>query len=64
MHVFGGCHVGPLAPYSAEVSEWRWITLPALEADMRARPEAYTVWFRKYLAEHHARIAAWLAAAC
>jgi len=60
VHVFGGSYDGPVAPDPAEVSEWRWLTLDALDADMRARPEAYTVWFRKYFAEHHGRIAAWL----
>jgi isopentenyl-diphosphate delta-isomerase len=60
VHVFGGSYDGPVAPDPAEVGEWRWLTLDALDRDMRARPEAYTVWFRKYFAEHHARIAAWL----
>ena len=61
VHVFGGWHDGPVAPDPAEVGEWRWMTFKALQADLRARPQAYTVWFRKYLAEHGARIADWLA---
>jgi isopentenyl-diphosphate Delta-isomerase len=61
VHVFGGSYDGPIAPDPAEVGEWRWTTLPALEADMRAHPEAYTVWFRRYFSLHRAHIAEWLA---
>ncbi len=60
VHVFGGTHDGPVVPNPAEVSEHKWITLDALDADMRSRPGAYTVWFRKYLAEYRPQIAAWL----
>jgi isopentenyl-diphosphate delta-isomerase len=61
VHVFGGRHDGAVEPDPGEAAGHRWMTLPALEADMRARPEAYTVWFRKYMAEHRGAIAAWLA---
>jgi isopentenyl-diphosphate delta-isomerase len=60
VHVFGGTHDGPIVPDPAEVSEWKWIAFGDLEADLRARPEAYTVWFQQYIAEHGARIAEWL----
>jgi hypothetical protein len=29
--------------------------------DARARPEAYTVWFRQYIASHGDLIAEWIA---
>ncbi len=39
-----------------EVAETRWIALPALLADLRDRPGAYTPWLRIYLTEHLDRI--------
>ena len=60
VHVFGGRHDGPIKPNPAEVSAYKWIGLPELEADVRARPEAYTAWFRKYLAERGSAIARWI----
>jgi isopentenyl-diphosphate delta-isomerase len=60
VHVFGGSHDGPANPDPAEVSDWKWIGFDALAADMRARPEAYTVWFRQYVDTHGGLIADWL----
>ncbi len=60
VHVFGGTHDGPVAPDPAEVDQWKWMTLPDLNADLRARPDAYTVWFRQYIAEHGGLIASWI----
>ena len=60
VHVFGGQHDGPVKPDPAEVSEWKWIALPDLAADLKARPEAYTVWFRQYLDKRGDLIAQWL----
>jgi isopentenyl-diphosphate delta-isomerase len=60
VHVFGGRHDGPIKPDPAEVSEWKWIKFSELAADMRARPQAYAVWFRHYLAAHAELIAQWL----
>lgn len=60
VHVFGGQHDGPVKPDPAEVSEWKWIALPDLAADLKARPEAYTVWFRQYLDKRGDLIAEWL----
>jgi isopentenyl-diphosphate delta-isomerase len=60
VHVFGGQHDGAIKPDPAEVSEWKWMALPALAADLKARPEAYTVWFRQYLDKHGKLIADWL----
>lgn len=50
--LFGTRHDGPLAPDPAEVEATAWLALPDLLADVRARPEAYTYWFRLYLTEH------------
>jgi isopentenyl-diphosphate delta-isomerase len=62
VHVFGGSHDGPVKPDPAEVSEYKWISLPALTSDVAARPDAYTAWFRQYLDKRGDRIAAWLKA--
>jgi isopentenyl-diphosphate delta-isomerase len=60
--VFGGRHDGPIKPDAAEVSEWKWIAFPDLIADMGARPDSYTVWFRHYVDKHRAILAKWIAA--
>jgi isopentenyl-diphosphate delta-isomerase len=61
VHVFGGTHDGPVVPDPAEVSEWKWIALGKLAADLRERPEAYTVWFRQYIERHGGLIEDWIA---
>ena len=60
VHVFGGAHDGPVEPDPAEVDSYKWIALPDLRADMRARPDAYTVWFRHYVAERGDVITDWI----
>ncbi len=60
VHVFGGRHDGPVKPDPTEVSEWKWAALAELNADTRAHPQAYAVWFRHYLTEHAEPIAQWL----
>jgi isopentenyl-diphosphate delta-isomerase len=61
VHVFGGLHDGPIEPDPAEVDGYRWIALPELKTDIRNRPDAYTVWFRQYVAERGDAIAEWIA---
>jgi isopentenyl-diphosphate Delta-isomerase len=61
VHVFGGMHDGPIAPDPAEVVQWKWIRFDDLAADLRDRPEAYAVWFQKYVAAHGGLILGWLA---
>ena len=39
-------------PNPAEVMDWRWITLEALERKIAETPERYTPWLRIYMAEH------------
>jgi len=60
VHVFGGSHDGPISPDSVEVIEWKWIKFADLAADLRARPDAYTAWFRLYLEKQGDMIAGWL----
>jgi len=60
VHVFGGAYDGPIAPDANEVSEWKWISLPDLEADQLAHSERYTAWFLHYMQANHRIIADWL----
>jgi isopentenyl-diphosphate Delta-isomerase len=60
VHVFGGRHDGPIKPDPTEVGEWKWIAFPALIADIASHPDAYTVWFRHYVAKHGDKIGRWL----
>lgn len=61
VHAFGGTHDGRIAPDPIEVSQWKWIRFDDLAADLRAQPENYAVWFRKYVAAHGGLILGWLA---
>lgn len=49
--VFTGRHAGPVEPNPAEADAVRWIQPIALRRDIEDRPDRYTVWFRKYVAE-------------
>lgn len=51
VHVFLGaaCPGLALAPDPAEVLDTRWMTISALQQDVRVRPETYAPWFRIYL---------------
>jgi len=60
VHVFGGRYDGPIRPDRTEVSEWKWVSLPELERDMQAQPDAYAPWFRHYMREHRTAIAQWI----
>ena len=61
VHVFGGTHDGDVAANPAEVSEWKWIGFDDLAGDMARNPDAYAIWFRKYVAAHGGLIHGWLA---
>ncbi len=52
VHAFSGCFEGTPEPDSSEVSDWRWISLPDLCADIDRRPERYTIWFRYFRSRH------------
>jgi isopentenyl-diphosphate delta-isomerase len=60
VHVFGGIHDGPVAPDPAEVSAWKWLSLPDIIAEQRRQPDAYTVWFLHYVRNYGEQIADWL----
>ena len=34
----------PVVPNPDEVSEWKWISIDALQKDLKANPDAYTPW--------------------
>jgi isopentenyl-diphosphate delta-isomerase len=60
VHVFGAHYDGPVKPDPAEASEWKWIAYADLARDMRARPQAYTIWFREYVGQRGDLIAKWI----
>lgn len=45
-HVMVGHFDGVPTPDYNEVSEWRWVDLKTLRADLDEHPERYTYWFR------------------
>lgn len=47
--VFIGMRIGKLRPDKDEVSEVRWLTYEALQADMAGHPQIYTPWFHKIM---------------
>ena len=49
VHVFIGTYDGAISPDPDEVESWRWVSVEDLVADIAARPDAYTVWFRHYV---------------
>jgi isopentenyl-diphosphate delta-isomerase len=52
VHVFAGLFEGPVRPDPGEADGFAWIGPEALRADISTSPERYSVWFRKYCAEH------------
>jgi isopentenyl-diphosphate Delta-isomerase len=48
VHVFGGRFDGTPEPDPREVADWTWRAPDDVARDVDARPDAYTVWFRKY----------------
>lgn len=49
VHLFVGDYDGPVTPDAEEVAEVAWRPYDVLSADLAARPEAYTYWFRFYM---------------
>ncbi len=45
-HVVIGRYSGEPAPNSAEVGDWKWMSLEDVHGAVAERPEAFTVWFR------------------
>lgn len=52
VHVFAGRWSGAVRPDPAEADGYDWIAPEALQADLKLAPHRYSVWFRKYCAEH------------
>lgn len=52
VHVFAGAFAGAVRPDPREADGFTWVTPAALGADLAAFPARYSVWFRKYCAEH------------
>ena len=52
VHVFAGQYDGAVRPDPREADGYDWIAPAALQADLQAAPMRYSVWFRKYCAEH------------
>ncbi|MEM0961891.1 MAG: isopentenyl-diphosphate Delta-isomerase [Bacteroidota bacterium] len=48
-HVFVGRFDGEPMPSADEVSGWEWVDADTLQADLLARPERYTPWFRLFV---------------
>jgi isopentenyl-diphosphate delta-isomerase len=48
-HVFTGVFNGSPVPDSREVSEWKWISVPALRDWVSRDPGAFTAWFSRAL---------------
>lgn len=44
-HVLVGRFDGTPTPNTDEVDDWKWVDLPMLRLDVRARPDKYTSWF-------------------
>jgi isopentenyl-diphosphate delta-isomerase len=51
VHVLAGRFDGTPIPDPREVSAWCWQAPVEIARDIEARPERYTVWFRKYCHE-------------
>ena len=45
-HVFTGLADRPPKPDEKEVGGWRYISIDKLDAELRAKPEQFTEWFR------------------
>ena len=49
VHLFVGSYGGNVLPNPHEVEAYAWRTRPALLAEMRDDPDAYTYWFKHYV---------------
>ena len=51
VHVFTARFNGAIVPNPDEVEGYDWVFESELRDDIKARPERYTVWFKKYVDE-------------
>ncbi|MBK6341221.1 MAG: isopentenyl-diphosphate Delta-isomerase [Flavobacteriales bacterium] len=56
-HVFFGSFNGEPEPASEEADDWKYLHPDALEADLAAHPERYTVWLRECWSRVRAELA-------
>ncbi len=48
-HVMVGRFQGPAAPDAREVEDWKWESLPAIQAQLAENPTRFTAWFKTAL---------------
>jgi isopentenyl-diphosphate delta-isomerase len=61
VHVYGGRFDGAPEPDAAEAADWCWVTLAEIARAIEQRPQAFTIWFRKFLRDHGPEIARFVA---
>jgi isopentenyl-diphosphate delta-isomerase len=44
--VYYGRYSGPVDANVNEIAAWRFLAIPALEAELEANPERFTPWFK------------------
>jgi len=62
VHVFAGRYEGPIRADPLEADGYAWVTSEALRQDVGAEPQRYSAWFRLYLKDHWAEVAAFIGA--
>ena len=50
-HVFFGVSNAVPEPNPAEVADWKYMRIEAIEKDIQLNPESYTIWFKLMLAK-------------
>lgn len=55
-HVFTGEFNGKPDPDPEEVSDFRWIALEELKAEIQQDPDKFTYWFKVIVQEHEAKL--------
>lgn len=55
-HILVGNFEGEPALNPDEVAEWKWMSLEAIEADMKENPSIYTEWFKIIFDKYYSHI--------
>ena len=55
-HILVGNFEGEPALNPEEVAEWKWMSLEAIEADMKENPSIYTEWFKIIFDKYYSHI--------
>lgn len=50
VHVFRGQYDGHIRPSAVEVEATRWVQLKDVGVEIERRPDAFSIWFRQYVA--------------